>query len=1071
MCHLSFTFTCQLIILMCASKFHPTSFSSSLSAPSDNTATTQFSSLNVIPISFFFTSPRSSGHKVKSCSLVILLILCGDIHPNPGPCTNTFNMCTLNIRSLLNPLKFTAISDLAESRHIDLFALTETWITSSSTSAELLNATPPGFTLISCPRPAPTTLTKSHIVGGGTAFLIREPATLLSTPTQSFKSFEMSSVTLKLFSSKLTVFNVYRPPPATTKTRKAVPFSDFLTDLDTLLSLAATTPHEFLITGDFNLHLDNPYDSQVNQFLSALDSTNLTQHVACPTHRDHHTLDLVITAASSSLSPVIDHSPVSPSDHFPIFSTLTISTLPPPPLSQISFRCLKSVSITKLTRDISNSRLVTHPPTDLSDLVDSYNSTLTTLLDKHAPLKTKTIRAKPPNPWFTPALAKLKYARRHLEKIWLRTKSSHNLKLLHTATNTYHSAIIHAKQVFNSSLISSSSSNPRKLWNSINKLLHRKPVSQLPSTIDSKSLPHIFATFFSNKVLKLHSALKSHFTNTSPHTEPSHVPPNLTFFSPVTREEILKLISQSSNTFCDLDPIPTSILKQCLPTLLPTITNIVNLSLSTGVFPKQFKLSSVIPLLKKYNLDKEDLSNYRPISHLSFLSKLTERVVKQRLTLHLSSNGLLNSFQSAYTKHHSTESTLLSVHDHIIKAMSQQKITALCLLDLSAAFDTIDHAILVHRLSSWFGFRGTVLSWLQSYLSSRDFVVNVKASLSEPFPLHQGVPQGSVLGPLLFILYTTPLSSLISDSSVKHHLYADDTQLFISFTAHDFAQNISYLKTTINMVSTWMSANLLSLNQSKTEFLLIGLPKQLSKVSDPTLLMPSNVTITPTDAARNLGVIFDSSLTMSAHISSVSKSCFSTIRDLRRIRNTLDQHTAQTIATSLIHSKVDYCNSLFLNLPRSQLGRLQLILNSAARAVSRTPRFTHISPVLESLHWLKIDQRIHYKVLSIIYKTLQSHQPSYLYNLLHVQSNTSTRSSSSVTLERPTAHSRLKITDRSFTHHAPILWNALPKELRQHGIHTSHTNQSDSTIPVLALSTSQFHSKLKTHLFRQSFPP
>jgi hypothetical protein len=125
--------------------------------------------------------------------------------------------------------------------------------------------------------------------------------------------------------------------------------------------------------------------------------------------------------------------------------------------------------------------------------------------------------------------------------------------------------------------------------------------------------------------------------------------------------------------------------------------------------------------------------------------------------------------------------------------MSQQKITALCLLDLSAAFDTIDHAILVHRLSSWFGFRGTVLSWLQSYLSSRDFVVNVKASLSEPFPLHQGVPQGSVLGPLLFILYTTPLSSLISDSSVKHHLYADDTQLFISFTAHDFTQNMSLL--------------------------------------------------------------------------------------------------------------------------------------------------------------------------------------------------------------------------------------------------------------------------------------
>ena len=130
------------------------------------------------------------------------------------------------------------------------------------------------------------------------------------------------------------------------------------------------------------------------------------------------------------------------------------------------------------------------------------------------------------------------------------------------------SNVLVKKKVFNSSLISSSSSDPRKLWNSINKLLHRKPTSQLPSTIDSKSLPNMFASFFSEKVLKIHSALKLN-VNTSPHIEPSHIPTDLTFFSPATEEEICKLVSQSSNTFCDLDPIPTSLLKQCLPALLP----------------------------------------------------------------------------------------------------------------------------------------------------------------------------------------------------------------------------------------------------------------------------------------------------------------------------------------------------------------------------------------------------------------------------------------------------------------------------------------------------------------------
>jgi len=184
--------------------------------------------------------------------------------------------------------------------------------------------------------------------------------------------------------------------------------------------------------------------------------------------------------------------------------------------------------------------------------------------------------------------------------------------------------------------------------------------------------------------------------------------------------------------------------------------------------------------------------------------------------------------------------------------MSEHKVTALCLLDLSAAFDTIDHSILLHRQSSWFGFDGTVISSLTSYLLSRSFVVSINSTSSATSLLRQGVPQGSVFGPLLFILHTTPLTS---DSSVGHHLFADDTQLFISFRAPKFSANILQLQNTIDLVSKWMSANLLSLNQSKTEFLLIGLPAQLSKISDPSLLMPSTVTIAPAQSARNLGII------------------------------------------------------------------------------------------------------------------------------------------------------------------------------------------------------------------------
>ena len=166
-----------------------------------------------------------------------------------------------------------------------------------------------------------------------------------------------------------------------------------------------------------------------------------------------------------------------------------------------------------------------------------------------------------------------------------------------------------------------------------------------------------------------------------------------------------------------------------------------------------------------------------------------------------------------------------------------------------------------------------------------------------------------------------------------------------------------------------MASNFLSLNSSKTEFLLIGLPTQLAKIDNPSLSMPSSTSIKPVASARNLGVIFDSNLSFSDHISYISKTCFAHIRDLRRIRNTLDHTTACTIATSLIHSKLDYCNSLFLNLNCQQTNRLQLILNSTARAVTKTPKYNHITPHLKSLHWLKITQRIQYKILSHIQVT------------------------------------------------------------------------------------------------------
>jgi len=224
---------------------------------------------------------------------------------------------------------------------------------------------------------------------------------------------------------------------------------------------------------------------------------------------------------------------------------------------------------------------------------------------------------------------------------------------------------------------------------------------------------------------------------------------------------------------------------------------------------------------------------------------------------------------------------------------------------------------------------------------------------------------------------------------------------------HSIHQNstlITHLQNSLQQITSWMTANLFTLNSSKTEFLLIGLKQQLSKLHDSSL--------TTTHSSRNLGFIFDEHLTFSDQISALSKSCCYHIRELRCIRPYLDFKTASTIATSIVHSKLDYCNSLYHNLPNYQLNRLQQTQDSLARAVVKAPKSSHITPILKSLHWLKVNERIEYILLSLTYKVFTTSQPSYLNNLISVQSPRSIRSSSVVTLSRPPTIS-LKITDRS----------------------------------------------------------
>ena len=339
-----------------------------------------------------------------------------------------------------------------------------------------------------------------------------------------------------------------------------------------------------------------------------------------------------------------------------------------------------------------------------------------------------------------------------------------------------------------------------------------------------------FNEFFITKIatirttlLKLDSSVSDMYCPVNSLLQPSTT--KLEHFKATTTDEITSIIKKASKATCPLDPIPTNLLHNFLPVLAPVIVDIVNASLSSGVFPTELKSAIICPLLKKPGLDSEILKNYRPVSNLSFISKVVEKVVASRLVEHMNHNNILDSMQSAYRAGHSTETALLKVHSDIVTAIDNGAGVFLILLDLSAAFDTVDHTILLDFLKVHVGLDGPVLQLLDSYLAGRTQCVSVLGVFSELCELLYGVPQGSVLGPIEFCIYTIPLGTIMRYYNIDYHIYADDTQIYCSFDINSPAEALQQIQMCISDIRTWMIKNKLKINDGKTEFLVITSPR------------------------------------------------------------------------------------------------------------------------------------------------------------------------------------------------------------------------------------------------------
>ncbi|XP_053405136.1 uncharacterized protein LOC128558892 [Mercenaria mercenaria] len=393
------------------------------------------------------------------------------------------------------------------------------------------------------------------------------------------------------------------------------------------------------------------------------------QHVLEPTHVAGHILGVVITRDTDDIISNVevvdpgltDSNGKLTRDHFAVSFNARVSK-PAPIRKTVTFRKMGSIDVKAFKNDLNSFTFLGQDDavTDLDEIVNSFNSNLTLLVDKHAPVKTKTIVLRPTCPWFNEELHDAKHIKRKLERNWRRTK----LTIDH--------------QIY------------REQCGVVNETV-------LPSGSTSKELAQAFSDFFINKIDKIRDGInvKIRCQQVPWNEEQTDQIKYFEDFSPASKEEVKRIIIKSASKSCELDPIPTWLLKECLDELLQPLTKIINLSMEQAYVPKMFKSSRIRPLLKKQDLDVDILKNYRPVSNLPFVSKILENVVDARLENHLCLNGLHEEYQSAYRKFHSTETSLLKVQNDILQSLDCNNVTILVLLDLSAAFDTIDHGTLI----------------------------------------------------------------------------------------------------------------------------------------------------------------------------------------------------------------------------------------------------------------------------------------------------------------------------------------------------------------------------------------
>ena len=832
------------------------------------------------------------------------------------------------------------------------------------------------------------------------------------SPSKSWEGTTLD-ITGELLTKPLRLHTIYRPPRQEHE-------ENFITEFEQYLERIKSEKNDTIIAGDTNFNLIAiANESKCQEYFDAMISYDFLPQITTPTKLNRGSCKLYdhiftrIKSENTTCDSCVYISDLS--DHLPVLLSIRTNNSPP---KQPKYKYVRDISganyqnyldrIAELTSSVHfDTSLNSDPNITQNKLHYILNTAYTECLPlkrvKHTKYNTKF------NPWITTGLMKSIRTKDLLYKQLKRTKSSSptynikNKKLQEYKTTLSH-LIRKTKRDYYKSQFLKYSHDCKNTWKLLNEVAGRKakknelpsyfkkvihrPNGQQPIEIklyDNKTIANEFNLYFANVgpdlSRKINYIGKKRVESYLFSTIDSRFQ-----FRTTTHEEVLNFIGtlepKNSSGF---DNVTSKQLIQLAPTIHPIITLIINQSMVTGIFPDQLKIAIITPIYKGKNTDPHWFSNYRPISLLPTISKIVEKVIHKQLYRYMNNNKLFKNSQYGFRENHSTEYAAMEFVDNTLQKMDKGLIPFSIFIDLSKAFDTLDHQILLNKLHHY-GIRDNCLNWFKSYLTNRTQYTVFKGSKSIPKTIETGVPQGSVLGPLLFLIYINDLPQ--ASKGLHAILFADDTSLqgtmstFYTFTPKckdDYRLLSNRINTELEKINEWLEINKLSINVDKTKYMIFHNHQRKIDMFDHLQLKINNLPIKRTTTFNFLGIVINEFLTWNDHITYISQKINPVVGLINRLKHQLPTHILKMIYNSLILSRLHYGNILWGGNP----GSLIRLNKRALRAIVDAGSNTHTNPIEKKLNLLSIPD-IHKMKLLTLYKNITDKKaPQNIQNMFN----------------------------------------------------------------------------------------